>query len=966
MMANYVIEKLSANNYDSWQKDIKFVLMEKGLWSIIDKSEKEPVPLSASSKVTVSGKDSGPEISQEAIDLKFQKELRDFKTKSNMALSILYLNIDSHYRKIIENCDDPVVAWTELKNYYKPDTRTFQMETFSSLCNSRIEPGESVSLFSARLSRIGDQLRAIDPSFSEDYVSFQLIRFLPQCFDQVVQTILRWSKEDFKFKDITQALVSEEVRLQLRETDISALTLKTVRNKRTIICHRCQQKGHFQNQCPQLQRTSFQRSSSRAFRSPSPQRSSSRGFRTPSPSPERYTHRNNQQRDVHSQWSQQSSRQNQWGQRSSFQNRNSRGRNFNYRGRYFNSRGSRVSPTRFEGNDDNCKSVFSSYFISAFVNENNAGSDWVFDTGASHHFCNNQDYFLNFTPLQNEQMAVAINDVAFPIEGKGTVRLRFGQRCIDLKEVMYSPQLRRNLISGPRMDQGGATFSGHKGEVKVSQFGKTIFKAFLKNGLYCTTPKIVNNPSKHVTFAYNTKVNEKLELWHKRLSHICPTVLDRTCKTEGVIGLPNLKISKLNCEPCRLNKHRKVSFKPISRIRSIAPLQLLYSDVWGPAPVRGRNGEKFFVSVIDDFSRKAAIYPMKEKSEVCEILKRHIIRVENFLDRKIKTFRTDNGGEYTSRILENFFKSKGIEHEFTNPYTPQQNGVAERFNQTVANGACTILNESGLHESFWPEAMNYFTYTWNRLCHANQTKTPFELFGGFKPSVRHLRPFGIVSYVGIPRENRTKLQPKAKKGYLVGYAFKTRGYRIWVPDSNKIVETINVTFDETKTYKAENSSGAMPGPETEKFDHGNFTEFYFPSNSSSDYLRENLVEENTNEIPPNSQRSPPASETSDSESESESELKTVSWQRKAKMRSDQKRRDIYYYEDGTNNRLRSLREVKNYCKQKKLVFKPDLFDFSINNSYEGIVQPSANSTIGGGSKTFLTEENCKTYLNESS
>ncbi|GFX73365.1 CCHC-type domain-containing protein [Trichonephila clavipes] len=114
--------------------------------------------------------------------------------------------------------------------------------------------------------------------------------------------------------------------------------------------------------------------------------------------------------------------------------------------------------------------------------------------------------------------------------------------------------------------------------------------------------------------------------------------------------------------------------------------------------------------------------------------------------------------------------------------------------RTVIDGARTVLSESGLDKSFWPEAVLYFVHVWNRLCHSGQTLTPIELYIGIKLSIRHLRPFGSTLYMGTPRPLRGKLDPKAKKGILVGFALGTRGYRVWIPEDSKVIETSNIRF----------------------------------------------------------------------------------------------------------------------------------------------------------------------------
>ena len=124
-------------------------------------------------------------------------------------------------------------------------------------------------------------------------------------------------------------------------------------------------------------------------------------------------------------------------------------------------------------------------------------------------------------------------------------------------------------------------------------------------------------------------------------------------------------------------------------------------------------------------------------------------------------------------------------------YTPEQGGICERANQTILNGNRTILTDSGLPPNFWPEAVKYFCYLWNRVCHRGQKKIPFQLYLNQTPSVRHLHAFGLVTYIGIPKPKQiSKLHSRSVKSFLVRYALKTKGYRVWVPKDDKKIETI--------------------------------------------------------------------------------------------------------------------------------------------------------------------------------
>lgn len=881
------IQKLNASNYANWQCDIKYLLMEKNVYDIVIEAEKCP----AGSAVT-------------------EKDIKDFKIRSKLALSLIYLNIEPDYRKIIENCDCPVQAWKRLRTHFYPDTRSRHMRIFTELCECKIGESENIDLYAARLLRIANQLKSVNKKFDDIYVTFQLLRFLPPKFDSMVQTILRWSDSDFKFDDVVTALVAEETRLDLRDRDqhkvyAEAQSIQHQKNRKKYACFYCGRPGHFKNKCrdyiKSLARRDSPASANLTSRDPSPVR------RSTSPvvcqkSKSKYRHRHSAQK----------------------------------------SEGARQGRSRDTRNrSPECKSC-SSFFISQ-ANLIDGVADWVFDTAASHHFCKDKSLFIDFTPLNDENMAVAVEGITFPIEGRGTIKLKFGQRTLMFKDVMYSPKLRRNLISGARIDKNGAHFNGGGGEVKISCNGQFLFKAILKNGIYYIYPKVPSSNNKKVRFE-TSAVNRQNDMmrWHRRLAHVSPYLIEHTCKNVGARGLPFLRGENFNCEMCKLNKYRRTSFKAVNFIRSKSPLELLYTDLWGPSPVKGRKGERYFISIIDDYSRKASLYPIKEKSEAFEVLKQHINRVERFLGRKVKAIRSDNGGEFANEKFEKYCTERGINHEYTNTFSPEQNGTIERYNQTVADGARTMLKDSGLHSSFWPEAMLHFTYTWNRLCHKNQSKTPYELFGGFKPSVRHLRPFGCVAYVGVPRQRRTKFDSKARRGYLVGYAFRTKGFRIWLPEEDKIIETINVSFDESTMFKQHSEEAVMGTIQDE---------FQWVPTTSSDSEDEDAVEE-SGIVPDIS--SDPLESSADSEGIDQDSLKEPTikqpvlretrWIRKVVPRTIGDKRDIYYFDiENQSHRLRSPREVIEYCRKNNLVFKPDLFNFKKRDSYEGIVSSPSSS-----------------------
>ncbi|GBO28103.1 Retrovirus-related Pol polyprotein from transposon TNT 1-94 [Araneus ventricosus] len=222
-------------------------------------------------------------------------------------------------------------------------------------------------------------------------------------------------------------------------------------------------------------------------------------------------------------------------------------------------------------------------------------------------------------------------------------------------------------------------------------------------------------------------------------------------------------------------------------------------DLWGPSPTKSLGGNSYFLSVIDDFFMYAVVYPIKKKSDVFNCFSEYLVNSERQLGRKLKCVRSDNCFEFCNKQFESYLKSLGIKMERTTVYTPEQNGVAERFNRSVIEGIRAMLQDSGLHARFWAEALQTFVHIRNR-CEHKFTKniSPTEIWTGRKPSLRHFKIFGSIAYAYTPSIKRNKLQNKADIGIFVGYARKTKGYRIWLLRKKDVIKTIHAKIDESK------------------------------------------------------------------------------------------------------------------------------------------------------------------------
>src|ERR1043165_7930307 len=172
-----------------------------------------------------------------------------------------------------------------------------------------------------------------------------------------------------------------------------------------------------------------------------------------------------------------------------------------------------------------------------------------------------------------------------------------------------------------------------------------------------------------------------------------------------VTRIPSLEMPEKLCEGCLVRKQSRNSFISTMPMRSSCILEVVHSDVCGPFEEHTIGGNRYFVSFVDDFSRKFWIYVIQGKDEVFEIFKRFKILVENQSEKKIKVLQTDGGGEYTSKMFEDFYAEHGVDHEVFAPYTPQHNGIAERRNKTILDMARCMLKQKNLPKSLRGEAV---------------------------------------------------------------------------------------------------------------------------------------------------------------------------------------------------------------------------------------------------------------------
>ena len=425
-------------------------------------------------------------------------------------------------------------------------------------------------------------------------------------------------------------------------------------------------------------------------------------------------------------------------------------------------------------------------------------NSWIVDSGATCHMCNDSKQFVELHDLEQPQEVSLGDGHAVKANKCGTVLLQMKlpnnkiKKC-KLYDVLYVPALTYNLLSISRVTQSGKTTEFTNSRCHITDKENRLIAVATRIGsLYYLDCESVDRSNKAEN---NNFVTENL--WHRRYGHLGAHGLKKLAQNKLVEGFNYDMSSKLSfCEPCVSGKHHRSQFPANCSERSSQPLGLVHSDVCGKMSTQSLSGAEYFLTFIDDKTRYVWVYVLKHKHEVFERFLEWKAMVEKSTGQKLKTLRTDNGGEYTFERFENYPKTEGVRHELTVAKTPEQNGVAERMNRTLVEAVRAMLADAGLPKRFWAEALSTAVYLRNRSPTVAVEVTPFEAWTGKKPQVEHLRIFGCIAYAHVAKDERQKLDPKAKKCIFLGYGTETKGYRLYNPAHQKVFYSRDVLFNE--------------------------------------------------------------------------------------------------------------------------------------------------------------------------
>jgi transposase InsO family protein len=389
------------------------------------------------------------------------------------------------------------------------------------------------------------------------------------------------------------------------------------------------------------------------------------------------------------------------------------------------------------------------------------------------------------------------------VKGLGKITM---SNNLSISNVLLIESLNFNLLSVAQLCDLGfkCIFSVDDVEIISVDGSNLIFKGFRYENLYLVD---FNTSEAQLSTRLLTKSSMGW-LWHRRLGHVCMKQLNKLVKHDLVRGLKDVTFEKDKlCSAYQARKQVGNTHPKKSTMSTSKAFELLHMDLFGPTTYTSIGGNKYRFMIVDDFTRYTWVAFLGDKSDVFDIYKKFIKRVQNEFETTIKKVRSDNGSEFKNTRVDELCDEYSIRHQFSAKYTPQSNRLVERKNRTLINMTRSMLSEYNVSHSFWAEAINMACFYSNRLYyHQFLEKTPYELLNGRKPNIAYFRVFGCKCYILKKGTRLSKFEKKCDEGFLLSYSTTSKAYRVWNLASGTLEEVHDMEFDETDGFQEEDEN----------------------------------------------------------------------------------------------------------------------------------------------------------------
>ena len=291
-----------------------------------------------------------------------------------------------------------------------------------------------------------------------------------------------------------------------------------------------------------------------------------------------------------------------------------------------------------------------------------------------------------------------VDGTLLPVVGIGTMNI---DPLGTIYNVLYVPKLFLSLVSIQRLakiKEYNILFDDIHAYLCHKVDGWKIGLARVQKGLYylpgSTSHALIGaEPQKNTRKATSKEVI--LEI-HKRMGHPSFSLLKHMCPHL----FKDIKNIELICDACQLGKFKWANY-PSRNNRTSEPFQILHCDVWGPSPTTDLLGNKYFLVCTDDYNRFSWVFLLKAKYVVSSSTRNLCLLIKRQFRKNVKGLRTNNAKDFLNNELGEFLASEGIKHETSCPYTPQQNGLAERKIGDIVDKARTLLIQANVPTNLW-------------------------------------------------------------------------------------------------------------------------------------------------------------------------------------------------------------------------------------------------------------------------
>uniref|UniRef100_A0A1A8PPT4 Retrovirus-related Pol poly from transposon TNT 1-94 n=1 Tax=Nothobranchius rachovii TaxID=451742 RepID=A0A1A8PPT4_9TELE len=462
----------------------------------------------------------------------------------------------------------------------------------------------------------------------------------------------------------------------------------------------------------------------------------------------------------------------------------------------------------------------------------------LIDSGASTHIITDEKAFIRFDKaFQQKRHVMELADGTRhtgSVSARGDAQLEVTDDTgkvlkIILTSALLIPEYPQDILSVEAAVSRGVKFSFEKDSSKMILPDGSTCRLKVKDRLYYldATPATVSNSKDSCNACLDLKE------WHEIMGH---------CNYGDILKLEPIvegmeirdKGNKTNqCETCVKGKFTLTRIKTAD-IRAKAPLELVHTNLGGPISPESFEGYKYAITFVDDYSGTIHVYFLRNKNKAVQATQQFLADMKPF--GKVKRLRSDNGTEFMSEEYQTLLRENGIRHERSAPYSPHQNGTAERNWRTLFEMVRCMLIESGLPKELWPHAAKLATVIRNR-CYCNRTgETPYFLFTGRKPNLSEMRKFGSECIVF--NRDRKKLDPKGKRGTFVGFDTHSPAKMVFFPETNSIQKHRLVTFlEKSKAEKQTQTDLGKSGGYVSRWET-TITEVTQPEESQTEFTEE--------------------------------------------------------------------------------------------------------------------------------